>query len=284
MSDYDRIARAIEYIVAAADRQPQLEEIAAHAGLSTHHFQRLFSRWAGTSPKRFLQVVTLERAKRLLADGRRSLLQTSEDLGLSSQSRLYDHFVQLEAVTPGQFSRGGDGLEIRFGLSDSPFGPMFVATTGRGICALSFPDPELPQGALSELQKRWPGAELVEDNARAQNMVSGIFSRDTSMQRPLTLTVRGTNFQLAVWNALLRIPPSGFVAYGDIATAIGRPGAARAVGTAVGANPCAWLIPCHRVIRETGELGGYRWGLTRKRAMCAWEAVGAEAESIEDKA
>lgn len=275
MSDYQRVAKAIEFIVEQADRQPGLAEIAAAVGLSPHHFQRLFSRWAGTSPKRFLQAITLERARQLLTDDRRSLLEASEALGFSSQSRLYDHFVQIDAVTPGEYRRRGAGLEVRFGTGASPFGPVFAATTRRGICALSFPDGESLESLVDALQQRWPEAQLEADDSGIAAVLEKVFSRGRVPDGPLTLAVQGTNFQLAVWQALLRIPGSRVASYGDIARAVGRPGASRAVGSAVGANPCAWLIPCHRVIRETGEIGGYRWGLTRKRAMLGWEAVTA---------
>jgi AraC family transcriptional regulator of adaptative response/methylated-DNA-[protein]-cysteine methyltransferase len=273
MSDYDRIARAIDFLVANAAAQPGLAEVAAEACLSPYHFQRLFRRWTGVSPKRFLQVITVERAKRLLERGRPSLLATSEALGLSSSSRLQEHFVRLEAVTPDQYRRGGQDLVIRFGEADSPFGRAFVATTERGICALSFVDHAAPGSAAEALARRWPGARLVADAAMARRLAARVFRADTGRDGPISVAVRGTNFQVAVWRALLAIPPGTFVAYGDIARAVGRPQAVRAVGTAVGANPCAFVIPCHRVIRDSGALGGYRWGLTRKQAIHVWEAA-----------
>jgi len=276
MSDYDRIADAIDYIVAHAADQPGLAEVARQAKLSPFHFQRLFARWTGVTPKRFLQVVTVERAKRLLERGRPSLLETSESLGLSSSSRLQDHFVTLEAVTPDQFRRGGAGVTIRYGEADSPFGRAFVAATDRGLCALAFIDHESPDAALSRLARAWPAATRVADTAAASRLAAQIFSCRTARAGPLSIAVRGTNFQVAVWRALLAIPPGSLVAYGDLARAVGRPKAVRAVGTAVGANPCAFIIPCHRVIRDSGELGGYRWGLTRKHAINAWEAAVAD--------
>jgi AraC family transcriptional regulator of adaptative response/methylated-DNA-[protein]-cysteine methyltransferase len=274
MSDYERVASAIEYIVANAATQPGLAEVAAQANLSPYHFQRLFSRWAGLTPKRFLQVMTVERAKRLLTETRLSLLETSESVGFSSPSRLHDHFVQLEAVTPGEFRRRGADLEIRYGHADSPFGPAFVAATRRGIAALAFVDEE--PDAFDRMVSGAPLAAFVEDDDQARRLAGRVFGRDRDRRSPISVHVRGTNFQVAVWRALLAVPPGHLVSYGDVARAIGRPEAVRAVGTAVGANPCAFLIPCHRVIRESGEIGGYRWGLTRKRAINAWEAAASE--------
>lgn len=276
MSDYERIAGAIDYIVANADAQPGLAEIAAQANLSPYHFQRLFARWVGLSPKRFLQVVTVERAKRLLARSTLPLLDASETLGLSSTSRLHEHFIRLEGATPGEFKAAGEGLAIRYGIAESPFGRAFVASTPRGICALSFVDDEPEAFALESLAATWPRAGLAEDSREAARLIARVFGRDTQGQGPLSLYVRGTNFQTAVWRALLRIPEGRFASYGEVARAIGKPRAVRAVGTAVGANPCAFLIPCHRVIRGNGEIGGYRWGLTRKRAINAWEAAATD--------
>jgi AraC family transcriptional regulator of adaptative response/methylated-DNA-[protein]-cysteine methyltransferase len=273
MSDYDRIAGAIDYIVANADAQPGLDEVAARAHLSPYHFQRMFSRWAGVTPKRFLQVVTVERGKQLLERGRSSLLEASEALGLSSSSRLHDHFVRLEGMTPAEFRGQGNRLEIRYGEADSPFGRAFIAATSRGICAVSFIDGTPEASPLADLARRWPGARLVSDGAEARRIAARLFRPDRAAHGPVSLFVPGTNFQVQVWRALLRIPPGTLAAYGDVAKAIGRPRAVRAVGTAVGANPCAFVIPCHRVIRESGALGGYRWGATRKQAINVWEAA-----------
>jgi len=280
MTDYDRIALAIDYIVAHGEAQPGLAELAAAVDLSPWHFQRVFQRWAGVSPKRFLQVVTVERAKRMLVDSRRSLLDASDGLGLSSSSRLHDHFVTLEAVTPDEFRRGGEGIEIRYGESDSRFGRVFVAASARGLIRLAFVEHETPGAALEELEAAWPGARFVEDPDLARDLAARVFETAgnragpaATAEQPLCIRVRGTNFQIAVWRALLAIPPGKLVAYGDIARAIGRPSAVRAVGSAIGANPCAFVIPCHRVIRESGEMGGYRWGLTRKHAIQLWEAA-----------
>ena len=271
MSDYERIARAIEFIAANAEAQPGLAEIAAQARLSPFHFQRVFSRWAGVSPKRFLQVVTVERAKNLLEEGRASLLGASETLGLSSSSRLHDHFVTLEAMTPDEYRGDGQRLEFRHGEAETPFGRAFIAWTARGLSALRFVDADSHGNGLAALRQSWPAARFTRDAAGARDMAERIFGRRS--RDALPLHVHGTNFQIGVWRALLAIPEGRLAAYGDIARAIGRPNAVRAVGSAVGANPCGFVIPCHRVIRESGALGGFRWGLTRKQTMQAWEAA-----------
>lgn len=277
MSDYDRIAAAIAFITTHADRQPGLDEIAAHAHLSPYHFQRLFRRWAGVTPKRFLQVLTVERAKSLLHRSR-PLLEVADAVGLSSGSRLYDHFIQLEGMTPGEFRSGGQGLSIAFGVHDSPFGEAFIAATPRGVCALSFLSDPGDRAPLHALSGTWPHADIREDRQRTGELARAIFGTAVP-HAPLSLHVRGTNFQVKVWQALLQIPPGSVVSYGDVAAAIGRPRAARAVGLAVGANPVAFVIPCHRVIRQSGGLGGYRWGETRKHAIHAWET--ARSEDVE---
>lgn len=272
--DYDRMARAIDFIAAHADDQPGLDETAAAAGLSPFHFQRLFSRWVGVSPKRFLQVLTVERAKTLLDKGA-PVLAAADGVGLSSGSRLHDHFVSLEAVTPGEYRAGGPGLRIGHGLADSPFGSLFAAWTPRGICRLEFVD-ATPAAPLATLVNDWPGAELLRDDTAAAKLAGRLFAADSRSSGPLSLHVQGTNFQVAVWRALLGVPPAAVTSYSALASGIGRPRAARAVGAAVGANPVGWLIPCHRVIRQSGEMGGYRWGIGRKRAMLSWEAARAE--------
>jgi AraC family transcriptional regulator of adaptative response/methylated-DNA-[protein]-cysteine methyltransferase len=276
MSTYERIAQAIDFITAHADEQPGLDAIAAHVHLSPYHFQRLFRRWAGVTPKRFLQVLTLEHAKSLLQGPPMPLLEVAEAVGLSSGSRLYDHFVQLEAVTPAEYRDVGRGLAIRHGRAASPFGDVFVATTARGICALAFLDadarPSAP-GPFERLRRDWPDAALVENDAEARRVAARVFAAAPEGATPLSVLVRGTNFQVHVWRALLGIAPGRLASYGDVAAAIGRPSAHRAVGAAVGANPVAFVIPCHRVIRESGGIGGYRWGLTRKHALHAWEAA-----------
>lgn len=270
MSDYERIARAIGFIVERVDRQPTLDQMAAHVHLSPCHFQRLFSRWAGVTPKRFLQVLTVERAKQLLSESR-PLLEFAHALGLSSGSRLYDHFVHLEAVTPGEYKLGGAGLTIEYAVHDSPFGKAFIAITPRGVCNFSFLRNVEIDAHLTDLYKNWPHAAIHENRPRTLAVVRAMFREDEGLERPLSLHVCGTNFQVSVWKALLRIPPAAVVSYSQVAIAVGRPNSARAVGLAVGANPIAFLIPCHRVIQRSGELGGYRWGETRKRAIHAWE-------------
>ncbi|WP_324017957.1 bifunctional transcriptional activator/DNA repair enzyme AdaA [Aeromonas caviae] len=272
MSDYARIADAIRFIASQVARQPTLDEIAAHVHLSPFHFQRLFSRWAGVTPKRYLQVLTLERAKALLQESR-PLLEVADTLGLSSGSRLYDHFVQLEAVTPGEYKQRGAGLVIDHGVHDTPFGQAFVALTPRGVCNFSFLDDQAPQTPLAALAQRWPAAELREAPSRTQSVIHTMFDGSKKADRPLSLHVSGTNFQISVWRALLQIPPAKVVSYAQVASAVGNPKAARAVGLAVGANPIALMIPCHRVIQQNGRLGGYHWGETRKQAIHAWEAA-----------
>ena len=272
MSDYARIADAIRFIASQVTRQPTLDEIAAHVHLSPFHFQRLFSRWAGVTPKRYLQVLTLERAKALLQESR-PLLEVADTLGLSSGSRLYDHFVQLEAVTPGEYKQRGAGLVIDHGVHDTPFGQAFVALTPRGICNFSFLDDQVPQAPLTALAQSWPEAELREAPSRTQGVIHTMFDDSKAPDRPISLHVSGTNFQISVWRALLQIPPAKVVSYAQVASAVGNPKAARAVGLAVGANPVALMIPCHRVIQQNGKLGGYHWGETRKQAIHAWEAA-----------
>lgn len=272
MSDYARIADAIRFIASQVARQPTLDEIAAHVHLSPFHFQRLFSRWAGVTPKRYLQVLTLERAKALLQESR-PLLEVADALGLSSGSRLYDHFVQLEAVTPGEYKQRGAGLVIEHGVHDTPFGQAFVALTPRGVCNFSFLDDQAPQTPLSALAHSWPEAKLREAPSRTRGVIHTMFDNSKAPDRPISLHVSGTNFQISVWRALLQIPPAKVVSYAQVASAVGNPKAARAVGLAVGANPVALMIPCHRVIQQNGKLGGYHWGETRKQAIHAWEAA-----------
>jgi AraC family transcriptional regulator, regulatory protein of adaptative response / methylated-DNA-[protein]-cysteine methyltransferase len=263
MLDYQRIATAIDYLVANSQRQPTVEEVAAHVGLSASHFQRLFRRWSGLPPKRFLQVLTMEQARARLSQSQ-SVLAVTDAVGLSSASRLYDHCVQLEAMTPGEIGRGGAGLAIDYGVHDSPYGPLLVAMTKRGICRLEFVEAEAdPVAWLAAL---WPAATLNHNPSRTRAPIAQVFSRG-SCSEPLSLHVAGTNFQVSVWRALLQVSAGQLTSYGRRAVSIGRPRAARAIGQAVGSNPVALVIPCHRVIRESGALGGYRWGESRKRAM-----------------
>ena len=272
MSDYDRIAEAISFISSRVSSQPTLNEIAAHVHLSPFHFQRLFCRWAGVTPKRFLQVLTLEHAKKLLNESR-PILEVSNSLGLSSSSRLYDHFVQLEAMTPGEFKMGGFGLTIDYGVHGTPFGDAFIAATSRGICDLGFVEYMDINEHLAGLKQKWPHAEFRNLPEVTLPMMERIFKKGMAIERPLSLHVSGTNFQINVWKALLAIPPGTVASYTQVANALGRPRSARAVGHAIGANPVAFLIPCHRVIQQSGKLGGYHWGETRKHAMLALEAA-----------
>jgi AraC family transcriptional regulator, regulatory protein of adaptative response / methylated-DNA-[protein]-cysteine methyltransferase len=269
-SDYARIETAIHYLEKNFRRQPALAEVAAQLGLSEFHFQRLFQRWAGISPKRFLQCLSAGYAQDLLKQSA-SLLDVAYDTGLSSPSRLHGLFVTLHAVTPAEWRAGGEGVEIRYGLHATPFGRCLLALTEKGICHLSFVDGE-DAPALAELRAHLPGARLQADADGTRAMVERIFSRTPAQGTPLHLWVRGSNFQAKVWQALLRIPAGALASYGDIAAMLGTPQAARAVGSAVARNHIAYLIPCHRVIRGTGVIGDYRWGTARKKAVLAWES------------
>ncbi|MDE1943782.1 MAG: methylated-DNA--[protein]-cysteine S-methyltransferase [Betaproteobacteria bacterium] len=272
MSDYDRIAQAIAYLTRHANNQPTLADIAAHLRLSPFHFQRLFCRWVGVTPKRYLQVLTVERAKQLLRESR-PLIDVTDAVGLSSGSRLHDHFIHLEAATPGEFKAAGKGMAIEFGLHETPFGPVFIAATARGICGLEFVEGGGIETARTRLARKWPYAHMRENQSQTRALVDTLFSGNVSPDRPLSLYVSGTNFQVSVWKALLQIPSGQIASYARIAKAIGRPRASRAVGGAVGDNPIAFAIPCHRVICQNGDLGGYHWGEIRKHAIHAWEAA-----------
>jgi AraC family transcriptional regulator of adaptative response/methylated-DNA-[protein]-cysteine methyltransferase len=271
--DYRRIEQAIAYLEEHALEQPSLDDVAEHIGLSSYHFQRLFKSWAGVSPKRFLQYLTIENAKKLLRESV-SVLDTALDVGLSGPSRLHDLFVSVEAMTPGEFKDQGKELLISYGFHATPFGECLLAVTPRGICSLAFVEPKARSVALNELQETWQEATLVENQSAGKDAIKTIFGQTRNKtQAPLKVLLRGTNFQVKVWQALLRIPEGTVVSYGSLADAVGHPGAHRAVGTAVGHNPVAYLIPCHRVLRANGEIGGYHWGTTRKRAILAREAA-----------
>lgn len=270
--DYVLVERAIEYVENNAQRQPELEEIASAMGLSEFHFQRVFTRWAGISPKRFLQFVTKENAKGLLGRSE-NLLDTTYQVGLSSLGRLHDLFVTTEGVTPGQYKTRGAGLTIRYGLHPTPFGECLIGLTERGICHLGFVQ-ETEGDAIDHLVSDWQHARMIEDHAATAALVEPIFQLGRRAERPLHLYLRGTNFQIKVWEALLRIPTGGVATYAQIAREIGQPTATRAVGSAVGRNPIAVLIPCHRVIRQLGEFGNYRYGTARKKALLAHEFAG----------
>ena len=269
--DYRRIERAINFIEENIDRRPDLAAVAHVAGLSDFHFQRLFSRMVGISPKRYEQFLTKEAAKKLLA-GSESLLDAAYEVGLSGPGRLHDLFVSCEAVTPGEFKSKGAGITIGYGFHPTPFGEAMLAFTDKGICALYFAGEDSREEVLSRLRGEWENARIAPDSERARRLMGRIFAGASDAQAPLTLYLRGTNFQVKVWEALLSIPPGKLATYEDVARKIGDPAATRAVGSAVGRNPVAYLIPCHRVIRKTGELGGYHWGLGRKRMILAWEA------------
>ena len=271
-TDYERIAAAIRYLEANVQEQPDLKAVADHVGLSEYHFQRLFSRWAGISPKRFLQFLTMQHAKQLLAESN-SVLDTTYETGLSSPGRLHDLFVTLEAMTPGEYKQQGAGLTIDYGFHTSPFGDYLLAVTGRGICNLLFVEENQRETALRDMENTWSQANLRENTAVTQPIADRIFSQATTRQRPLKLLVKGTNFQVQVWQALLQVPAGTAVSYGTLAQLAGNPKAVRAVGTAVGHNPIGYLIPCHRVIRSVGGFGSYRWGTTRKKAILGWEAA-----------
>ena len=270
--DYARIAEAIQFIQTHRHEQPDLATIAHHVHLSEHHFQRLFSRWAGVSPKRFWQYLTVEYAKHKLAESR-SLLEVSLEAGLSSPSRLHALFVTLEAMSPGEYRADGEGLEIRYGIHATTFGEALIATTPKGICNVQFLDSEDIADAATWLKQRWHQADVIHDPA-ATEVVGDRLNQSLKApnDKPLPLLVKGTNFQIQVWRALLSLPLGTVATYQDIANYIGKPRAVRAVGTAIGSNPVAYLIPCHRVIRSNGELGGYRWGLVRKSTILGWEA------------
>ncbi|MBE9161481.1 methylated-DNA--[protein]-cysteine S-methyltransferase [Tychonema sp. LEGE 06208] len=270
--DYHRIARAIAFMRQNHLNQPNLATVAQHIGLSEYHFQRLFTQWVGISPKRFLQYLTVEYAKSKIAQTK-SLLDLTLDVRLSSPGRLHDLFVNLEAMSPGEFKAGGAGLQIRYGIHDTPFGKSLIATTTRGICNLYFLDIADEQSAEQRLRLTWKNAEIIRDEKATESWRDQIFNSETlSEQKPLTLLVKGTNFQIQVWRALLKLPFGAIATYQTIAQMVARPTAARAVGNAIGKNPIGYLIPCHRVIRESGEVGGYAWGVERKTVMLGWEA------------
>jgi AraC family transcriptional regulator of adaptative response/methylated-DNA-[protein]-cysteine methyltransferase len=271
---YAVIARALA-LIDEGGPSLTLDDLASRMDMSTAHFQRVFSHWVGVSPKRYQQYLTLDHARQLLAD-RFTVLDTSLATGLSGGGRLHDLFLRWEAMTPGEFARGGAGLQIFWGYFDSPFGPALVMGTAKGICGIAFAAETGEAEAMADLQARWPKAEFVEAPERLQDWVRDAFGqREAGQAAPLYLI--GAPFQIKVWEALLRIPSGQVTTYSEIASAVGHPKAVRAVGTAVGRNPVSWLIPCHRALRKSGGLGGYHWGLPVKRAMLAWEAARSDA-------
>lgn len=267
--NYDRIAGAIEYIQTHFREQPNLDEVAAAVNLSPAHFQRLFTEWAGTSPKKFLQYVSLAHAKMLLKDRQATLFDTAYETGLSGTSRLHDLFVNIEGMTPAEYKNGGRDLAIRFNFLHSPFGRILIASTSKGICHMVFYEDQ--QLAVARLEAEFPNAQFSEEHDEFQQSALRLFNHDWNDLKKIKLHLKGSDFQLKVWETLLKIPMGQLCSYGEIAQRIDSPAASRAVGTAIGKNPVAFLIPCHRVIQATGSFGGYMWGSTRKTAIIGWE-------------
>jgi AraC family transcriptional regulator of adaptative response/methylated-DNA-[protein]-cysteine methyltransferase len=273
--EYERVGAALDWLADHHEAQPALAEIAAAAGLSPYHFQRLFTHWVGISPKRFLQYLTLERAKASL-EASASVLDAAFDAGLSGPGRLHDLFVTYAAVTPGEYKSRGAGLTIRYGFHDSPFGECLMLLSDRGICGLAFVVDGQREAAFDYLRSGWENARMVADPAATAPEVARVFAGPDTTGAPLRVLLRGTRFQLKVWEALLQVPPGALVSYEQIAHHIGHPRAVRAVGRANAVNAVCYLIPCHRVIRKSGVIGGYRWGRGRKLALIGWEAAQAE--------
>lgn len=270
--NYDRIATAIDFIKTNFKNQPNLDMVAEKVNLSPMHFQRLFTEWAGTSPKKFLQYISLEHAKKILKlHDQATIFDATFETGLSSTSRLHDLFVTVEGMTPAEYKNGGASLTINYSIAESPFGNMIVASTPKGICYMAFEDDE--DKAIANLQARFPNAKFLRLLDTIQQSAIFIFQDDWSKLSEIKLHLKGTDFQLKVWESLLKIPMGKLSTYGTIAHQIGNPNASRAVGTAIGSNPVAFLIPCHRVIQSTGEFGGYMWGNTRKTAIIGWEGA-----------
>lgn len=268
--NYSRIAEAIDYIRENFRNQPGLDEIAEKVNLSPFHFQRLFTDWAGISPKKFLQYISIEYAKEILKEKQATLFDAALESGLSGTGRLHDLFISIEGMTPGEFKHGGADLAINYSYSVSPFGNILVASTAKGICSMAFAADEAE--AIKNLKANFPNAKLKAVSDPLQQNALKIFNSDWSSLNAIKLHLKGTDFQLKVWETLLKIPMGQLTSYGTIANKINKPSASRAVGTAIGSNPVAFLIPCHRVIQSGGAMGGYMWGLTRKTAMIGWEA------------
>jgi len=272
--DYQQIRRAIAFLSETWTEQPSLERLAQHLGLSPAHCQKLFKRWCGLSPKEFVQAITMDRARNLL-QGSASLLETAYEVGLSGAGRLHDLFVSHEAMTPGDYKRRGDGIEMAYGFHPSPFGEALLLATERGVAGLAFVNEDKGQSqtdALVDMMQRWPKAKFIAAPERTAPHAEQIFQTSRwSAERPVRLVMIGTDFEVRVWQTLLKIPMGRAVTYADIARHLGQPTASRAVGSAVGRNPISFVVPCHRVLRGDGSLGGYHWGLTRKRALIGWE-------------
>ncbi|MBB6131258.1 bifunctional helix-turn-helix domain-containing protein/methylated-DNA--[protein]-cysteine S-methyltransferase [Mucilaginibacter lappiensis] len=269
--NYDRIAEAINYIKLNFKHQPNLDDVAEKVHLSPFHFQRLFTDWAGISPKKFLQYLSLDYAKNLLKDKQATLFDTAFETGLSGTGRLHDLFINIEGMTPAEYKNGGKELNINYSFAESPFGNIIVASTPKGICYMAFADDR--ENAFGKLLEQFPNATYTQVVDVAQQDALHIFKKDWSELSKIKLHLKGTSFQLKVWETLLKIPMGDLSSYSDISKQIHQPNASRAVGSAIGANPVAFLIPCHRVIKSTGESGGYHWGPTRKSAIIGWEAA-----------
>ena len=275
MTDYERIKKAIEFIQSNFQQQPDLDAVAKEVYLSPFHFQRLFKDWAGVSPKKFLQYISLQHAKKLLHQ--HTVTDTAYETGLSGSSRLHDLFISIEGMTPGEYKNGGEQLQINYSFAETPFGNIIVASTTKGICHLAFADDE--KDALQQLQLQFPNAQFRQVVDTIQQNALFIFTQDWKDLSKIKLHLKGTAFQIKVWEALLKIPMGDVSTYSGIADTINNPNASRAVGTAIGDNPVAFLIPCHRVIRSTGDFGQYHWGSIRKTAMIGWEAAKTNPEN-----
>lgn len=269
--NYNRIAKAIEYINTNFKEQPNLDEVAEHVNLSPFHFQRLFIEWAGTSPKKFLQYTTIENAKTLLKENQATLFETAFETGLSGTGRLHDLFINIEGMSPSEYKNGGKELSLNYSFAKSPFGNILVASTAKGICYMAFAEDETP--AFFKLQSHFPNAQFKNKLDVIQQNALYIFNDDWTKLSQIKLHLKGTDFQLKVWQTLLKIPMGHLTSYGSIAQKIENPNSFRAVGTAIGKNPVAFLIPCHRVIQATGSFGGYMWGKARKTAIIGWEGT-----------
>lgn len=277
--NYNRIADAIDYIQEHFKAQPNLDQVAEKVNMSPYHFQRLFTDWAGTSPKKFLQYISIEHAKKILKEDHTTLFDTAYETGLSSTSRLHDLFIKIEGMTPAEYKNGGRNLLINYSFAECPFGNILVASTTKGICHMAFYNEE--KEAFTHLQQRYPNALFIQKLDLIQQNALFIFQNDWSKLPEIKLHLKGTDFQLKVWQALLKIPMGKLSTYGAIAQKIENPNASRAVGTAIGSNPVAFLIPCHRVIQSTGNFGGYMWGTTRKTAIIGWEGIKTDIEVSE---
>jgi AraC family transcriptional regulator of adaptative response/methylated-DNA-[protein]-cysteine methyltransferase len=270
--DYNRIALAISYFKENFKAQPKLEDLAEHVNLSPFHFQRMFKEWAGVTPKQFLQYLSVEHAKEMLKTSGSNLFNTAFETGLSGTGRLYDLFVKVEGMTPGEYKNGGAALSINYSFADTPFGRVIVASTHKGICYMAFADSGEDE-ALQQLKQNYPNAAYTQLVDTAQQNALFIFTQDWRQLEEIKLHLKGTDFQIKVWETLLKVPAGGLTTYSALAQQAGSVNASRAVGSAVGSNPVAFLIPCHRVIRSTGEIGQYHWGSTRKNAIIGWEAA-----------